>query len=107
MATERATHGFWKGILSGLVVAAAGLLALAWLYPPRPLLPPEIDPGALEAPAAPGQPQGAAEPEAPRSEALLAPVPAKPIIEDVPAPDVAPATAGPAGTPSLVPGSRP
>lgn len=60
---ERRTHGFWKGVLAGLLVAAAGLLALAWLHPPRPLMPPEVDPGALEAPAAPGQPDGVAGPE--------------------------------------------
>jgi hypothetical protein len=60
MVAERRTHGFWKGLLVGLLVAAAGLLALAWLYPPRPLIPPEVDPGALQAPAAPGQPDGAA-----------------------------------------------
>ena len=53
-----ATYGFWRGALAGLVVAAAGALALAWVYPPRPLLAPEVDPGALEAPAAPGQPAG-------------------------------------------------
>ena len=63
-----ATYGFWRGFFVGLVLAAAGALALAWVYPPRPLLAPEIGAGALEAPAAPGQPRGAAEPEAPRSD---------------------------------------
>ena len=78
-----ATYGFWRGFFVGLVLAAAGVLALAWVYPPRPPSPPEIGAGALEAPSAPGQPQGAAEPEAPRSEALLPPAPAKPLIADV------------------------
>ena len=105
MATERATYGFWKGFLTGLVLAAAGLLALAWVYPPQPLMAPEIGAGALEAPAAPGQPQGAAEPEAPRSDALLPSAPAKPLIADAPAPDAAP-EAG-AGSPSLMPKATP
>ena len=73
------------GFFVGLVLAAAGMLALAWVYPPRPPRPPEIGAGALEAPSAPGQPQGAAEPEAPRSgDALLPPAPAKPLIADAP-----------------------
>ena len=104
MAAERRTHGFWKGFLTGLVLAAAGLLALAWLNPPRPLLPPEVDPGALEAPAAPDQPQGAAEPVAPGAQALLPPAPATPLIADAPAPDPAP---GAAGSPSLMPKATP
>ena len=102
-----ATYGFWRGFFVGLVLAAAGVLALAWVYPPRPLTPPEIGAGALEAPSAPGQPQGAAEPEAPRSEALLPPAPAKPLIADAPAPDAAPEAGGGAGSPSLMPKTTP
>ena len=87
---EGRTHGFWKGLLVGLLVAAAGLLALAWVNPPRPLMPPEVDPGALEAPAAPGQPDGAAALEP----AATGPAPVSqreaPKIADAPASESAP-----------------
>ncbi|HET9069523.1 MAG TPA: hypothetical protein VFN28_12825 [Amaricoccus sp.] len=105
MVAERRTRGFWKGFLTGLVLAAAGLLALAWFYPPRPLLPPEVDPRALAAPAAPGQPDGVTAPapaeprsaprEAPRSAPRSgpAPVPATPQIGDAPASEAVPTPA--------------
>ena len=89
MATQ-ATHGFWRGFLTGLVLAAAAALALAWLYPPRPLLPPEVDAGALEAPGAPGRPEAAAEPAAPRPEGALPSAPAAPAIAASPAPEADP-----------------
>ena len=106
MATERATHGFWKGFLTASCWRRRGSPRWRGSYPPRPLMAPEIGDGALEAPAAPGQPQGAAEPEAPRSEALLPPAPAKPLIADAPAPDAAPDGGG-AGSPSLMPKATP
>ena len=46
-------RGFWRGVLAGLVLAAAAALALAVAFPPRPLLPPEISPGTLAVPPAP------------------------------------------------------
>jgi hypothetical protein len=66
MATKAATHGFWRGFLSGLVLAAAGLLALAWFYPPGRSTPPEAGAGAVEAPGAAGGTEDAAGPSAPR-----------------------------------------
>jgi hypothetical protein len=90
MAAQPATHGFWRGFLVGLILAAAGVLALAWFYPPRPLLPPEVDAGALEAPGAPGLPAGAAEPAPPGPEGALPAAPTAPAIAGNPAPDAAP-----------------
>jgi hypothetical protein len=100
MATQAKTHGFWRGFLAGLVLAAAALLALAWLYPPKPLMPPEVDAGALEAPGAPGRPEVAAEPAAPGPEDALPAAPAAPAIAGSPAPEAAPGTPGDAA-PSL------
>lgn len=104
---ERRTHGFWAGLLTGILLSLAGLLALAWLHPPVPLLPPDVDAGALEAPAGPGQPESAAEPAVPRAEGMLAPTPAKPLIADVPAPEAAPRPEGDPGSASLVPVAKP
>jgi hypothetical protein len=86
----QATYGFWRGFVIGLVLAAAAVLALAWFYPPKPLLPPEVDAGALEPPDAPGRPEAAAEPAAPRPESELPAAPAAPSISESPGPEAAP-----------------
>ena len=88
-----ATYGFWRGFFVGLVLAAAGVLALAWVYPPRPLMPPEVDPRALEAPAAPGQPDGVTAPAPAEPSPGPATGPATPQIGDAPASDAVPPAA--------------
>ncbi len=109
MARQAGSHGFWRGVLAGLLVAAAGLLALALAYPPEPLRQPEITPGSTLPPAAPAAPADL--PQPPRNETgsgLLPAAPSAPLIEGVPTPDPAPsAPAGAAGSPSLVPSSQP
>ena len=95
---RRTGSGFWSGLLTGLVVAALAALALAWIYPP--LQPPALDDGALDAPAAPGAPEGGAvAPEPMRTPA------SGPLVEGMPRlgtpPGASPAP-GP-GSPSLVP----
>jgi hypothetical protein len=75
------------------VLAAAGLVALAWFFPPLPLLPPEVDPGALQAPAAPGQPDGVAGRRPAATGPEPAPAPEKPQIADAPALEAAPSPA--------------
>jgi hypothetical protein len=83
------THGFWRGVFSGILVVLLVALALAWFYPPL---------RAPEPPAAPGGAGGAREP-------MLTPAPG-PIVEGVgtaPAPPQAPGTDPAAGAPSLVP----
>ena len=47
MATERGTRGFWRGFLTGTIIAAAVGLGLAWAVPPVPILPPEVAPETL------------------------------------------------------------
>ena len=104
---ERRTRGFWKGFFTGLLLAAAGLLALAWFHPPQPLLPPEMDAGALEPPAAPGQRDGTTGPETAAATAaaggMPVPVPAEPTFADLPAPAAPPEPAAGAGSPSTGP----
>ena len=100
--------GFWRGFLLGLVLAAAGLLALALAFPPVPATPPEIDPAAASGPAAPASPALGAAPEAP-SEAPLGPVAPGPLLDaggaQATPPSLAPVAPpqGAATGPSLVP----
>jgi hypothetical protein len=104
MATQPGTHGFWRGFFTGLLLAAAAGLLLAWAYPPLPLLPPEIDEGTLRAPGAPGLPEGDAGPEPLRAEGVLPAPPPAPLIAEVPTPEAAPEPEeSPGGSPSLVP----
>jgi hypothetical protein len=109
MATERDASGFWPGFLTGTLLAAAIGLALAWVFPPVPTLPPEVAPEALVPPVAPDRPADPAEPEAAPVEGLLSAPPDKPLIAGVPAPDAAPVApdAAAPGSPSLVPGATP
>jgi hypothetical protein len=101
MATERGTRGFWRGFLTGTIIAAAVGLGLAWAVPPVPMLPPEVAPETLVPPGAPDRPADPAEPAPAPVEGLLPAPPDKPLIADVPAPDAAP------GSPSLVPQATP
>jgi hypothetical protein len=103
----RSGSGFWRGLATGLVLAAMIALGLAWIFPPVPRTPPELSPGSLEAPPGPGQPDAVTPPEAPHAEGLLPAGPDAPLIDGVPAPDPAPAPASPAGSPSLVPAAKP
>ena len=74
-------RGFWRGFFTGIVLVAAAGLALAWVYPPVPATPPQVAPTSLEAPPAPGQPEGVAEPATPsRQETLLPAPPPGPLI---------------------------
>ena len=73
MAAQARSGGFWRGVFTGLVVAAVLAAALAWLFPP--LRAPEIPPGTLDAPAAPGTPVGQAAPQSPGQATPPAPVP--------------------------------
>lgn len=73
MATQAAAHGFWRGVFTGLVIAAALAAALAWFFPP--LRAPEIPPGTLDAPSAPGTPDGQAAPPSPGQATPPAPAP--------------------------------
>lgn len=95
---QRGTHGFWRGILAGIVVAIAAALLLAWVYPP--LRAPEVDNGMQVPPAPPGVPGGAAEAiptpatDAPAGfGALPPPVPETPRIVGAPASEAAPTPA--------------
>lgn len=62
----RSGGGFWRGFLTGALLAAGIALALAWTFPP--LRAPQVDetsfrpPGAPSEPSATGRP-GAATPE--------------------------------------------
>ncbi len=108
MAIRAATHGFWRGFFSGLVLAAAGLLALAWFHPPVPFLPPEVSPDKLVAPGAPSQPFDPGATQMPGETGLLPAPPAKPLIKGIPTPETAPEVPGAAtGSPSLVPATKP
>jgi hypothetical protein len=93
------THGFWRGVFSGILVVLLVALALAWFYPP--LRAPELDDGIQIAPEPPAAPAGAGGARGP----MLTPAPG-PIVEGVgtaPAPPRAPGTDPAAGAPSLVP----
>ena len=52
---QRGTYGFWRGVLTGLVVTLVAVLALAWVFPP--LRAPEVDDAMQVAPAPPGAPR--------------------------------------------------
>jgi hypothetical protein len=105
---------FWRGVLFGLVLAAAGLIALALAYPPVPAEPPALAPGALSAPAAPAEPDAPAGAQITSTEAVrpLGPVAPGPLLEGG-APEAPPAVARqqqpaapePGPSPSLVPGT--
>jgi hypothetical protein len=104
MATRAGRRGFWPGLVTGLVIAAAAGLALALAFPPAPLQQPEIDPASLVAPAAPGAPEAPAEPASDFSTGLLPEPSGAPLIEGAPKLEAAPATEpGAAGAASLVP----
>jgi hypothetical protein len=92
--------GFWRGLATGLILAAIAGLALAWAFPPVPRTPPEVAPASLEAPPGPGQPESVGVPSAPPADTDMPANPDAPLIEGVQAPDTAPS---PAGSPSLVP----
>ncbi len=99
---QRGTYGFWRGVLTGLVVALAAALALAWWFPP--LRAPEVGDELQVAPPPPGAPSGGAAPGP-----LLAPAPG-PLIDGMPAahpqdqaPEPPAGSPGPSPGPSLVP----
>jgi hypothetical protein len=97
MARRTGGRGFWAGFFTGLAIVVLAGLALAWIYPP--LQPPALDDRALEAPGAPGAPDGTA--VAP--DRLLTPAPG-PVVEGLPGPDAPEEEDRPApGSPSLVP----
>jgi hypothetical protein len=98
MATQPRGRGFWRGFLTGLVVTALGLVALAIAFPL--LRAPEVPEGSLQAPAGPVEPQGMAG-SAPGG-LLPAPAPA-PLVPGLPDATTPAADAPPAGagSPSL------
>lgn len=63
-------RGFWRGLASGVALAAAAALALAYVFPP--FFAPSVDPVTQVAPAAPAVPAGTASPTHPRPAALPA-----------------------------------
>lgn len=63
-------RGFWRGLVSGVALAAAAALALAYVFPP--FFAPSVDPVTQVAPAAPAVPARAASPTQPRAAALPA-----------------------------------
>ena len=99
MATQARGGGFWRGFLTGLIVAGVLAVAAAIAFPP--LQPPEVPEGSLSAPPAPGQPQTESAPEP--GGILPAPAPG-PLVTGLPAPETPPVDAPPAGagSPSLV-----
>ena len=109
MANDRGTRGFWRGFVTGTIIAAAIGLGLAWAFPPVPMLPPEVAPETLVPPGAPDRPADPAEPAPAPVEGLLPAPPDKPLIADLPAPDAAPGASPGAGrgSPSLVPQDTP
>ena len=95
---QRGTYGFWRGVLTGLVLTLVAALALAWAFPP--LHAPELD-DAMQTPPAP--------PEAPApgasSAPMLTPAPGA-LVDGLPAaPTREPGALPPssAGSPSLIP----
>jgi hypothetical protein len=95
---QRRTYGFWRGVLAGIVVTLAAVLALAWAFPP--LRAPEVDDAMQVAPAPPGAPAAAATPGP-----MLTPA-AGPLVDGLPGAPAHPQGATPeqpAGSPSLVP----
>ncbi len=108
--------GFWKGLLTGVALAALVALALAYVFPPTRYFAPEVLPNGGPAPAVPGTPSAIVEPRAPGAGALLPdaapapliairpaaePTPGMPSLAPTPAPDVF--LGAPSGSPSLVP----
>jgi hypothetical protein len=73
--------------LSGLGLAVAAAIALAFVFPPTLFLPPAVEPGQLLAPPAPGAPGRLADPDRPRGadqpgrQATL-PVASPPAVQD-------------------------
>ena len=99
---QRGTHGFWRGVLTGLVLSLVAALTLAWFFPP--LRAPVVDDAMQVPPAPPGAPAGTApDPAAPGP--MLTPAPGA-LVDGLPATPAhppAPEPEGGAGSPSLVP----
>jgi hypothetical protein len=114
---RRRTKGFWRGLVTGLLLAAAAAIGLTIAYPPMVFTRPEMTPGNELAPNAPQQPGGGTVPELetdsdwlliPRADAPL--ITGRPEAETPPGLDgLAPVPApsvfdgGNTGSPSLVP----
>lgn len=64
MAVERRTRGFWRGLLTGLLLVIGLALVGAWLFPP--LRAPVVTVDSLEPPSAPAMPDGTV-PEVPQA----------------------------------------
>jgi hypothetical protein len=64
-STRGRTYGFWRGILTGIVLAAAIALGLAVAVPPTVYHSPSVVPDAPLAPAAPAPPATRAQPGTP------------------------------------------
>jgi hypothetical protein len=92
MATQARGRGFWRGFFTGLILAVLGAVGLAIAFPP--LQPPEVPEGSLQAPAAPGRPEGIAEPEAGGLLPPSAPAPLVPGLPEAGEPEAAPSGAG-------------
>jgi hypothetical protein len=99
MARGSGTRGFWRGLLTGLLLAAAAGLALAWLFPP--LRPPEVAGEALVPPEPLAPPGAVAEPPRAGGGGLLPPPAGAPLVAGRPAPEASPKR--PAEGASLVP----
>ena len=88
--TARRTRGFWRGLLTGLALAAAAAVGLAIVFPPAIFFPPQVEETRLQAPDPLAQPQGAAGPGRPH---LDAEGPARgeiPVVAAVPGAEAAP-----------------
>lgn len=115
VAAEARTRGagFWRGFLTGLVLAALALLGLALAYPPVPRTPPELTPEAVTAPPPPPAPELVVSPEpaaAPPALQDRGPEPSPPAapgdaaaVPNPPAPTPAPSVPAPASSPTPTP----
>lgn len=100
------SNGFWKGVLTGLLLAGIVAFALAWVFPPARYVPPELPGDVVTAPSPPEKPPVGGLLTPPSGAPLI---PRRPVAEMPPglpglSPPVAPEVFGTeSGSPSLVP----
>ena len=92
---RRRTKGYWRGVATGLLLAAAAAIGLTIAFPPTIFMQPVLTPGIEVAPAAPEAPAGEAVPalEA-RDDWLLVPRADAPLISGRPQAETPPGLQG-------------